>query len=177
LTNVICNKARGCILILILCVSFGPLAVGADSAANSEIQLDTAGAQPRAMEDLTRTAIARDYGRAWQNLSQAFETSSSQSLDAYFVGSARKDLGDAIESQQKSGLQSRYISPQHSLKVVFYAPEGDVVELQDTVHCTMQVADGKKVIDDHPVVLHYVVLMTPAADRWVVRQLQAVPQF
>jgi hypothetical protein len=26
-------------------------------------------------------------------------------------------------------------------------------------------------------VVHYVVLMTPAADRWTIRQLQAVPQF
>jgi hypothetical protein len=25
--------------------------------------------------------------------------------------------------------------------------------------------------------VHYVVLMTPGADRWTIRQLQAVPQF
>jgi hypothetical protein len=26
-------------------------------------------------------------------------------------------------------------------------------------------------------VVHYVVLMTPGADRWVIRQLQSVPEF
>lgn len=140
-------------------------------------KLDTTGAHPRAMEDLTRTAIARDYDRAWHSLAAAYDSGSPGALDAYFVGGARTDLGGAVEGQRKRGLQSRYISQEHSLKAIFYAPEGDLVELQDTVHCELQVLDGKKTIQDQPVVLHYVVLMTPAADRWVVRQMQAVPHF
>ena len=34
-----------------------------------------------------------------------------------------------------------------------------------------------KAIHNEHAVVHYVVLMTPAADRWVIRQLQGVPQF
>ena len=41
----------------------------------------------------------------------------------------------------------------------------------------LQIRDGDKIIHDEHVVVHYVVLMTPGADRWVIRQLQAVPQF
>jgi hypothetical protein len=37
--------------------------------------------------------------------------------------------------------------------------------------------DGSKSIHSAHAVVHYVVLMTPGADRWVVRQLQAVQQF
>ena len=146
-------------------------------AASSGIKLDATAAKPRAMEDLTRAAIARDYDRAWKSLAEANDSGSANPLDAYFVGAARTELGAAIESRQNLGLQSRYVSPEHQLKAVFYAPEGDMIQLQDTVHCQLQVLDGKKIIEDQPVVLHFVVLMTPAADRWMIRQMQAVPHF
>ena len=51
------------------------------------------------------------------------------------------------------------------------------MELHDTAEYQLQIRDGGRVIDDEHVVVHYIVLMTPAADRWVVRQFQAVPQF
>jgi hypothetical protein len=51
------------------------------------------------------------------------------------------------------------------------------MELHDTAEYQLQLLDGSKVIHDENVVMHYVVLMTPAADRWVVRQLQAVQGF
>jgi len=60
---------------------------------------------------------------------------------------------------------------------VFYAPEGDVMELHDTAEYQLQIRDGDTPIHDEHVTVRYVVLMTPGADRWVVRQLQAVPQF
>jgi hypothetical protein len=63
------------------------------------------------------------------------------------------------------------------VEAVFYAPEGDVMELHDTAEYQLQLLDGSKVIHDENEVMHYVVLMTPAADRWVVRQLQAVQRF
>jgi hypothetical protein len=51
------------------------------------------------------------------------------------------------------------------------------MELHDTAELDLRLtADGRVIHEEH-VVLHYVVLMTPAADRWVIRQLQAVPQF
>jgi len=80
-------------------------------------------------------------------------------------------------SQQQSGLNQKYSGQMHHVEAVFYAPEGDVMELHDTAEYQLQVSDGGKVIHDDHAVFHYVVLMTPAADRWVIRQLQAVPQF
>ncbi len=164
------------IRICALCVSLGAMAQ-VNPSTSAGIKLDTSTAKPRAMEDLTRAAIARDYDRAWQTLGEANDSGSASVLDAYFVGAARSDLGAAIESQRKLGLQSHYSSQEHSLKAIFYAPEGDMVELQDTVRCQIQVLDGQKTIEDQPVVLHYVVLMTPGADRWVIRQMQAVSHF
>lgn len=162
------------LLLPVLCLSLTVLA--ADSSS-SNVKLDTTMAKPRAVEDLTRNALARDYGNAWLSLSDASESGSSSALDAYFVGSARKDLGDAVDGQRKRGLQTRFLSQEHNLQAVFYAPEGDVVELHDTAHCEVQILDGKKVLDDREVILQFVVLMTPGADRWVIRQLQAVPAF
>jgi hypothetical protein len=51
------------------------------------------------------------------------------------------------------------------------------MELHDTAEYDTQIFDGDKSIHTEHAVVHYVVLMTPAADRWVIRQLQAVPQF
>jgi hypothetical protein len=159
---------------VVCCATFCLTAYAADPAG---IHFDSSAAKPRTMEDLTRTAIARDYARGWDTLTQAYEAGSPAVLDAYFIGSARKDLGSSVEHQQKLGLQTHYQCREHHVKVVFYAPEGDLAELQDTANCQVQALDGKKIIDDQNVVLHYVVLMTPAADRWLIRQMQAVSQF
>jgi hypothetical protein len=134
-------------------------------------------AAPRTVEELTERSIVRDYTSAWESLDSALSSNSLGVVDAYFVGPAKTDLASAINSQQKSGIRSRYLKQSHKLEAVFYSPEGDVMELLDTAQYDLQlVADGKTIQDEH-VVLHYVVLMTPAADRWVIRQLQAVPQF
>jgi hypothetical protein len=63
------------------------------------------------------------------------------------------------------------------LQIVFYAPEGDVMELHDTAEYDLRIADGENPIHNQHEVQHYVILMTPGADRWVIRQMQAVPQF
>ncbi len=134
-------------------------------------------AVPRTVEELTERSIVRDYTAAWENLSGALSSNSIGLLDAYFVGPAKTDLASAITHQQESGIRSHYLKQSHKLEVVFYSPEGDVMELHDTTQYDLQlVADGKTIQEEH-VVLRYVVLMTPAADRWVIRQLQAVPQF
>ena len=82
-----------------------------------------------------------------------------------------------IASQQQSDLSQRYADQSHQVEAVFYAPEGDVMELHDTAQYQLQILDGDKTIQDEHVTVHYIILMTPTADRWVVRQLQAVPQF
>jgi len=142
-----------------------------------QVQLAAGNAGPRTLEALTQESVVRQYGHAWQNLSDAFEYSLPEALNDYFVGAVKDQLLSSVADQQKVGMRSRYVNQRHKIDVVFYAPEGDVLELHDTMECELQVFDGEKSIHNEPTILHYVVLMTPGADRWVIRQLQAVSQF
>jgi hypothetical protein len=150
-------------------------AYGADSAV--QVRLDLKRAGPRAVEDLTERGILRDYRFAWTSIAQAVEFNTVDPLEGPFAGQAKQWLKAEIASQQHSGLSRRYVDQNHRLEAVFYAPEGDVMELHDTAEYRLQVSDGGKLIYDEQVVIHFVVLMTPGADRWVIRQLQAVPEF
>lgn len=148
---------------------------GAD--ATPQVVLNTRKASPRSVESLTERALLRDYKFAWMNLEQALESNSTVPLSGLFAGSAGAWLNEAVASQRRSGLMSRYRDQSHKVEAVFYAPEGDMIELHDTADYRLQVLDGSKTIHDEHVVVRYVVLMTPGADRWVIRQLQAVPEF
>jgi hypothetical protein len=105
------------------------------------------------------------------------ESDSTAPLNSLFTGTASAWLNNAVSSQRRSGLTSRYLNQSHKLEAVFYAPEGDVIELHDTADYDLQILDGNKTIHNEHVSVRYVVLMTPGADRWVIRQLQSVPQF
>jgi hypothetical protein len=142
-----------------------------------QVQLDTKEAKPRAVESLTERVILRDYRFAWRNMAQALESNSLNALQGSFAGDASQWLRQTILSQQHSGLSRRYTQQSHKLEAVFYAPEGDVMELHDTAQYQLQFVDGGKVVGEQNVIQHFIVLMTPGADHWVIRQLQAVPQF
>jgi hypothetical protein len=128
---------------------------------------------PRPIEDLTAKSIPRDYALAWQTLAQALTDNKAGLLDAYFTGLAKQDFAQRINSQIKSGLQTRYTDRGHRLDALFYSPAGDVMELRDHAQFDMQLLDAGKVIYEEPVNTDFIVLMTPGADRWLVRQLQA----
>jgi hypothetical protein len=49
------------------------------------------------------------------------------------------------------------------------------MQLRDHVQLDVQILDGGKVIYEEPLSADYMVLMTPGADRWLVRQIQALP--
>jgi len=147
---------------------------GADAAV--QVQLDTKKASPRAVESLTERGILRDYRFAWTSIAQAMEANTLDPLEGPFAGSAKQMLRDTVVSQQHSGLTRQYLNQSHRLEAVFYAPEGDVMELHDSAEYDLRISDGGKIIHDEHVVMHFVVLMTPGADRWVIRQLQATPQ-
>jgi hypothetical protein len=149
--------------------------VGADSAPR--VVLNTSKAGPRAMESQTETVLLRDYKFAWANLEQALESNSTALINGLFVGTANAWLTNAVTTQRTSGIRSRYLNQNHKVEAVFYAPEGDLIELHDTADYDLQILDGDKPIHDEHVVVHYVVLMNPGSDRWVIRQIQAVPQF
>lgn len=140
-----------------------------------QVQLDSRKAAPRAVESLTERGILRDYRFAWTSMAQALELNTLDPLEGPFAGEAKQMLRDTVVSQQRSSISRQYVNQNHHLEVVFYAPEGDVMELHDTAEYELRISDGGKVIHDEHVVMHYIVLMTPAADRWVIRQLQAVP--
>jgi hypothetical protein len=145
--------------------------------ANVQVQLDINKAGPRAVESLTERGILRDYRFAWTSMAQALQFNTFDPLEGPFSGQARQWLRQTVTSQQQSGLSRRYTDQNHHVEAVFYAPEGDVIELHDTAQYRLQIFDGDKSIHEENVTVHYVVLMTPGADRWTIRQLQAVPQF
>ncbi len=161
--------------VFVLLLAAAPGSSAADAAI--QVQLNTKKAAPRAIESLTERGILRDYRFAWTSMAQALQFNTFDPLEGPFAGDAKQWLRQTIVSQQQSGLSRRYADQNHQLEAVFYAPEGDVVELHDTAHYHLQIVDGDKTIHDENVIVHYVVLMTPGADRWVIRQLQAVPQF
>jgi hypothetical protein len=142
-----------------------------------QVVLDVTKAAPRNVEPLTQRSIVRDYKFAWSNLSQALASNSSDPLNGLFEGTASSRLHDEVSDQLKNGLTTRYTNQSHKLDAVFYAPEGDVIELHDTAEYDLEVLDGSKSIHSEHAFMHYIVLMTPGADRWVVRQLQSVPHF
>jgi hypothetical protein len=146
-----------------------------NAAVNVDMNVSHAG--PRTVENLTERGILRDYRIAWISLAHALEFNAADALVGPFVSTARDTLINNVSSQQRSGLSSRYLNQNHKVEAVYYAPEGDVIELHDAAEYELQILDGGKMIHDEHVVMHYVVLMTPAADHWVVRQLQAVSQF
>jgi hypothetical protein len=147
----------------------------ADSAP--QVTLSVAKVGPRDVEALTQRSVVRDYKFAWANLDLALQSNSTAPLNGLFVGPANVWLSDAVTSQKRSGISTRYSYQIHKLDAVFYAPEGDVIELHDTAEYDLEILDGSKTIHSEHAVVHYIVLMTPGADRWVIRQLQSVPQF
>jgi len=140
-------------------------------APHVELNADNIG--PRAIEDLTRKSVPRDYAFAWQTMAQALEENRAGLLDGYFTGIAKQDLADRVKSQLKSGMHTRYQDRGHKLEAMFYAPAGDAMQLRDHAQFDIQVLDGDKVIYEEPINAEYIVLMTPGADRWMVRQMQA----
>ena len=142
-----------------------------------KVQLNADSIAPRSIEELTGKNITRDYAYAWQTLAQAMDQNRSPLLDGYFTGFAKNTFAQAIADQKKTGLHTRYIDHGHKVEAFFYSPNGDAMQLRDNAQLEIQLFDGSKMIHQEQVALHYLVIMTPAADRWVVRLLQAVPNF
>jgi hypothetical protein len=146
----------------------------ADNLPKVDLNADNIG--PRPIEQLTSQVVARDYANAWQTMAQALDKNSSGPLESYFTGWAKENLTKRIADQKSTGLHTHYVDHGHALEAIFYSPAGDLMQLHDRAQLEIQTLDGDKVIDQQQVTLHYVVLMTPGADRWLVRDLQAVPE-
>ncbi len=147
------------------------------AASRPEVTLEIQNATPRQVEDTTQKAIARDYAAAWQALAGALEENRPDLLNANFVGTANKKLGETISDQRKTGLHQRFQDKGHHVNAIFYSPEGSAIELQDTAQLQIQVLDGDKVLHSEDVTMHYVALLTAAENSWKVRVLEAVRGF
>ena len=155
------------------------LSLAAASAAGPDVavQLDVSKAGPRKIEPQTEGRILADYRLAWADIAQVLSANDPSPLGGLFVGSAKQWLDESIASQRQSGMTTRYSNQSHKLQAVFYAPEGDLIELHDVAEYDTQMLAGGKVIHEDHGVHRYVVLMTPGADRWVIRELMEVPQY
>ncbi len=138
-------------------------------------EFNGANSSPRAVEDLTSQSVPRDYAFAWQNMTQALDENRPGLLDAYFTGFAKSSLEQRIKEQAQAGLHVRYTDHGHKLNVLFYSPNGDLMQIEDDAQIEMQILDGSKVIQSQPLRVRYMVLMTPGADRWMVRDLESTP--
>jgi hypothetical protein len=119
----------------------------------------------------------QNYTAAWQAMATALDENRPDLLNANFVGTAADKLTDTITEQRKAGLHQRYIDKGHKVDAVFYSPEGSAIELRDTAQLQIQLLDGDKVVHSEDVTVHYIALLTAAADSWKVRVLEAVPSF
>lgn len=130
---------------------------------------------PRPLQQQTAAAVVKDYVEAWQTLNNALDQNRADLLDRDFVGDAKDKIAATIKQQAKDGLRASYKDSSHNVQIVFYSPEGLSVQLTDDVEYDVQLQDQGKVIGNHHIRAHYVVVLTPSETRWRVREFEAVP--
>jgi hypothetical protein len=163
-----------CLLFAIPGVSQTDAPSSTPAAAVPSVQL-TASRGPREIEDLTRQKILHDYAAAWQSLDAGLEQNRAELVNDYFTGFAKDEFTRTITEQSATGIHRHYVDHGHKLEVLFYSPDGGVMQLQDNAEYEVQIFDGARLLHSETVTARYLVLMTPAADRWMVRLLQDVP--
>jgi hypothetical protein len=141
-----------------------------------KVVLASTNVEPRQIEELTSKSIPRDYAFAWKTMAQALAENRTELLDGYFTGFAKDNLAQRIADQKRTGIHTRYIDHGHKLEAIFYSPAGDAMQLRDRARMEVQILDGGNVIHREQVNLQYLVLMTPGADRWLVRDVETTPE-
>lgn len=139
-----------------------------------EVHLDADGLTPRPIEELTGTSIAHHYSLAWNDMAEALEFNRVDGLGEDFVGFAKDRLVKRIADQQQTGVHVRIVDHGHHLKAVFYSTDGTAMQLVDQAQLEIQTYDGNKLLDTQSAPHEYMVLMTPGADRWYIRDLQEI---
>jgi hypothetical protein len=139
-----------------------------------QVHLDAEGLSPRPIEELTGTTVARHYAFAWRDLASAMESGQSGEIGEEFTGFAKDRLLRKIAEQNKAGLHFHVVDHGHNLKAIFYSTDGSAMQLFDRAQLEIQTFDGNKLIDTQDAPREYMVLMTPGADRWYIRDLEEV---
>jgi hypothetical protein len=137
-----------------------------------QVHLDAAGLSPRPIEELTGTTIAHHYAFAWRDLASAMESGQAGEIGEEFVGFAKDRLLKKIAEQNRAGLHFRVVDHGHNLKAVFYSSDGSAMQLFDRAQLEIQTFDGNKLVDIQDIPREYMVLMTPGADRWYIRDIE-----
>jgi hypothetical protein len=164
--------ARAASFVIAACV----LVIAQSSAPTQlpQVHLDADGLAPRPIEELTGTTIARHYALAWRDLAEALESDRSGRIDEEFVGFAKDRLVKRIIEQEQAGVHVRIVDHGHHLKAVFYSSDGTAMQLLDQAQLEIQTFDGNKLLDTQNAPRQYMVLMTPGADRWYIRDLEEI---
>ena len=167
---------RRLIVLVAIALFSAPLFYVSADEGMPKVELSASNLQPRPIEELTSKSVPRDYALAWQTMAQALDSNRVDLISAYFTGFAKDNLTKRIQEQQKAGIHVRYDDRGHKLQALFYSPAGDAMLLRDQAQMEMQILDGDKVIDREQMNVQYMVMMTPGADRWLVRDLRAIPE-
>ena len=136
------------------------------------VHLDAEGLAPRSIEQLTGTTVARHYALAWRDLAESLDSNRTEGLGDEFVGFAKDRLMQRIAEQKQTGVHIRIVDHGHRLKAIFYSSDGTAMQLLDEAQLEIQTFDGEKLLDTQSGPHRYMVLMTPGADRWYVRDLE-----
>jgi hypothetical protein len=167
-------NAAACLLLSVPGVAQIAVTDSTQTAALPRVEL-TASRGPRNIEDLTRKKILHDYAAAWRTLDTGLEQNRPELLDDYFTGFAKHEFAQSIKAQAVTGIHCRHVDHGHKLEVLFYSPDGGVMQLRDNAEYEVQIFDGDRLLHSERMKARFLVLMTPAADRWMVRILQNVP--
>lgn len=157
-----------------VCISV-PLLIWMHADSKPNIQLNSDNARPRQLEEVTQNAILRDYTLAWQAMNTALDNNTTAPLANNFTGFALAKLTQRVKDQQRHGLHTRIIDGGHKVEAIFYSRDGSAIELRDTANIETQVLDGNTILHSDKSQVHYLAVMTGAADRWQVRVLESVP--
>jgi hypothetical protein len=140
-----------------------------------QVHLDADGLKPRAIEELTGTTVAHNYALAWRDMATALDSSQTGAIGEEFTGVAKDRLMQRIADQRETGVHVRVVDHGHQVKAVFYSTDGTAMQLVDQARLEIQTFDGNKLLDTQDSTHQYMVIMTPGADRWYVRNLEEIP--
>lgn len=150
------------------------LGLSASAQELPQVHLDAEGLAPRPIEQLTGTTITRHYALAWQELAQALSANLANGLGDEFTGFAKERLTKRIAEQAEAGIHVRILDHGHQVKALFYSTDGTAMQLVDQAQLEIQILSGDTVLSTENSPHKYMVLMTPGADRWYVRDLEEV---
>ncbi|HEX6880971.1 MAG TPA: hypothetical protein VF135_11450 [Terriglobales bacterium] len=161
-------------VILVFFLGLPESILAAPPAVTTKVQMDVSKSTPRDVEDQTKEAVIRDYGKAWQSLEQALEQNRADLLATDFVGFAKDKWTQTVKAQNSAKLSRRIVDHGHHLEVLFYSVDGSAMQLRDTAQLEVQYLDDGKVVHKESMTARYLALLTPAENSWKVRILQEI---